>query len=530
MSDYPSEYLPTNLFGTKKPPLLWVGSGIPARYVKGFLTWRSMLINAAGKADITEDQFVAIENIVKNDLGSDASDEEIMSAVALEISNMLNEKIISGDFDPAWIFTEDVLKQYRHGVDPLKLLVCSDMSDIEYKDEYADEIGLFKQLVNSTPVLITTNYDNVLETLFDNKFKIFSSIDDYYQPDSIGVGEIYKIHGTIKRPSSIILNKNDYDIFNKNSYIVSSKIVSLLCESPMVIMGYSMGDKMIRNLISRMFTSFSKEKSEQFAKNILYVGYKSGSEPQLGTMQLSSDSGTFYIRTLTVGDFSPVLRDLTNCTYSFPITVLRKLRRMVMDVVSGDPSEGKRLAYVGIEGIDDVDPKRTVVALTTNETIDVMKSYERYTTSELIEDVLNGCTLTAPSVVNIWFEKLSLSSSTFIPMFQYLRKAGRDRSSYSRKMNEFIEEKKRQYNKFKISKRPMALKSVNTHEKLMDALKTDSLKGNKDDLILYSYIDGIISESEATELLNERLKKNPSVISTTCFKRAVTLVAIREFL
>lgn len=65
MSDYPSEYLPTNLFGTKKPPLLWVGSGIPARYVKGFLTWRSMLINAAGKADITEDQFVAIENIVK---------------------------------------------------------------------------------------------------------------------------------------------------------------------------------------------------------------------------------------------------------------------------------------------------------------------------------------------------------------------------------------------------------------------------------------------------------------------------------
>ena len=76
----------------------------------------------------------------------------------------------------------------------------------------------------------------------------------------------------------------------------------------------------------------------------------------------------------------------------------------------------------------------------------------------------------------------------------------------------------------------MALKSVNTHEKLMDALKTDSLKGNKDDLILYSYIDGIISESEATELLNERLKKNPSVISTTCFKRAVTLVAIREFL
>lgn len=49
-------------------------------------------------------------------------------------------------------------------------------------------------------------------------------------------------------------------------------------------------------------------------------------------------------------------------------------------------------------------------------------------------------------------------------------------------------------------------------------------------MILYSYIDGIISESEATELLNERLKKNPSVISTTCFKRAVTLVAIREFL
>ncbi len=530
MSDYPSDYLPTNLFGTKKPPLLWIGSGIPARYVKEFLTWRPMLINAAKKAGITEDQFVAIENIVKNDLGQDASDEDIMSVVALEISNMLNEKIISGDFNPAGIFTDSMLKQYRHGVDPLKLLVCSDMSDIEFKSEYAEEIGLFRQLVNSTPVLITTNYDNVLETLFDNKFKVFSSIDDYYQPDSIGVGEIYKIHGTIKRPSSIILNKNDYDAFNKNSYIVSSKIVSLLCESPMIIIGYSMGDKMIRNLISRMFTSFSKEKSEQFAKNILYIGYKEGSEPQLGTMQLSSDSGTFYIKTLTVGDFTPVLRDLTTCTYSFPITALRKLKRMIMDVVSGEPTEGKRLAYVGIEGIDDVDPKRTVVALTTNKAIDVIKSYEKYTTSELIEDVLNGCTLKATSVVDIWFEKSSLSSSTFIPMFQYLKKTGRDKSSYSEKMNKFIEEKKRQYNKFKTSKRPLAFASVNSYELLMEALNTDSLKGNKDDLILYSYVDGLIDEPEATELLNERLKNNPATINTTSFKRAVTLVAIDDFM
>lgn len=229
------------------------------------------------------------------------------------------------------------MKQYRHGVDPLKLLICSDLKTIEFKDEYRAEIELFRRLSESTPAVITTNYDYLVETLFDNKYKVYSNTDEYYFSDSVGLGEIYKIHGTVKRPSSIVINRNDYERFNEGSFVITSKIVSLLCESPLVILGYSMGDKIIRDMLGNMFMSFSKEKKEQLAKNILYVEYRPGAKPRKGTMQIESESGIFYINTLAIDNFEPLLKDLVECECALPVTQMRKIKRMISDIVFEAP-------------------------------------------------------------------------------------------------------------------------------------------------------------------------------------------------
>ncbi len=91
MSDYPADLLPSSIFGTKAAPVLWIGSGISNRYVKGFMTWEDTLRSASAKMGINEDQFVARLNIIRNELGAKADEEDILSEFALDLSSELND-------------------------------------------------------------------------------------------------------------------------------------------------------------------------------------------------------------------------------------------------------------------------------------------------------------------------------------------------------------------------------------------------------------------------------------------------------
>ncbi len=530
MSDFPNDLLPSSFFNPKKAPVMWIGAGIPKRYVEGFVTWEEILKRAASQAGINEDQFIALRNLKVNELGPETDTEEINTNLALELSSLLNDMIAGGEINPAWFFDEDQLKQYRHNVDPLKLLICKEMSEIRFKEEYAEEIELFSSLSESIPAVITTNYDYTVEKLFGNKYKVYSSTDEYYSSDSVGIGEIYKIHGTIKRPSSIVVNANDYHKFEKESFVIVSKIVSLLCESPLVIMGYSMSDKMIRNMIGKMFNSFSQKRKESLAENILYIDYRPGETPRKGTMQVQSDFGSYPINTLTVDDFRPILRDLSELSCGIPVTQVRKIKRMVSSIVSETPAQGKRMAYIGIEGIDDVDPKRTVLAFTTEAALQDIKSARTYTILDLVEDVLynDDLSLPASSLVDIWFESQEIGNAPFIPIFHYLRKLDRKPDSYSPKMRAFIEEKRDQYDKFLNKKHSSSIDSVRNYEDYIDALNSSEFKGERCDLILVAMMKGLIEEQEARSTIVKLIDAGTIKADKTFTKRAVTYLAFKD--
>ena len=258
-SGFPRELLPSNMFTIRRSPILWIGSGISKRYVEGFQTWDELLSDVAAKFGVDKDRYMAVRMGVIKDMGDPSSSgDDIAMRMASKLSRILVKGIEDGEIIASDILDEKSLEQYRHGVDPLKLLVCSSLGRIEFKTDMKDELDCFRELRYSVPSIVTTNYDNVLETLFNNEFKVFNEIDEYYGPDEMGIGEIYKIHGTVGSPNSIVLMKEDYDSFQSRYPIVSSKIISLMCESPLLIMGYSMEDRIIREIIGSMFSSFSK--------------------------------------------------------------------------------------------------------------------------------------------------------------------------------------------------------------------------------------------------------------------------------
>lgn len=533
MSDYPIELLPSEIFTIKRAPVLWIGSGFSRRFVKGFRTWEDLLMDAASMVGVDRDRFIAIKMSVQNNIKDlYPSEEDINSGIASKLSALLIEKFSNGSLKPSDFFEDGDLEQYRHGVDPLKLIICSGMKSVEFKEEFSEEIKSFKRLIYSIPAVVTTNYDNVIEMLFDDKFKTYNSIDEYYGSSEVGIGEIHKIHGTIKMPRSIVLTSKDYEIFHKKSAVISSRIITLMCDSPLLILGYSMNDKIVRDIIGKMFTSFSREKANEISRNILYINHCEGSEPALGIMQIQCSTGTFNIKTLTADSFLPIFEDLGRQSPKLSIPEVRRIKKMLIDV-DIDPSScsntSKRLFYVGIDDIENVDPERTIVALTTKAVFDIFSSYRTHNIDDIIKDVLEDMRFHAESIIDIWFEHNKQGLRTFIPIFGYLQTLNRKCDEHSKKMRDYIKVKNEQYITF-FEENVKSFKDVVDVKSMESMMKNYDLKFKRSDLIMYAYYLDIIDKTEVKTLLKEQYDNAISSYgkTDTNIKRAVTYITFKE--
>ena len=199
---------------------------------------------------------------------------------------------------------------------------------------------------------------------------------------------------------------------------------------------------------------------------------------------------------------------------------------MVEASLSPDPNNSPRLAYAGIDGIDDVDPNRTVIALSTRTYLEASKSFISFSIDDLIKDVLTDNHLPAESVIDLWFEGNKLGADTHCPIFGYLYSLNRDPSNYSLKLSKYIEKKHEQYDKFfiKCSKDFSSVKD----EASMN-IKLGENKGFKrPDLVAYALHKGIIDQEKAKKMLFDEFKQNCK--SDTYLKRAVTCLGyIRMF-
>lgn len=53
-----------------------------------------------------------------------------------------------------------------------------------------------------------------------------------------GIAEIYKIHGSLEVPDSIVINEQDYLQFQENSSYLAAKAETIFMEYPIIFLGY----------------------------------------------------------------------------------------------------------------------------------------------------------------------------------------------------------------------------------------------------------------------------------------------------
>lgn len=221
-------------------PFLFVGSGLTRRYYN-LPNWEDLLKVFAEK--ISNDDFIYTS--YKNKAKSENPKMGINPRIAELIENDFNKKWFSDSsirsLDSKYL---DIVKS---GVSPFKAEIAMYIkNNSKIVDKYQDEVEKLSNISKkSLSGFITTNYDCFLETIVDNyttyigqENLVFSSIQ--------GIAEIYKIHGCVSSPNSIVINEADYIDFDSKSAYLAAKLMTIFVEFPIIFIGYSVTDVNIK--------------------------------------------------------------------------------------------------------------------------------------------------------------------------------------------------------------------------------------------------------------------------------------------
>ncbi len=360
------------IFNFTRPPVLLIGAGISKRYLKDYLGWEDLLRLVAERIGIDNNTYLAYL------AGATDSENYVdLPTVASEIKDQLIKRIKNGQLNPSTLYTEKELELYNGKIDPFKIIVASLCKNENIKNdvELLEELDSFKKLKSIIPGIITTNYDRFLEKNIFTDFKVYSDVSDYYFTDSEGIGEIYKIHGTANMPNSIIITNNDYEMFDKKSKLVTSKILSMMCDYPLVILGYSLDDDNVKKMINDLMSSLDKTKIQEIEKNIIYVEYLEGeSDIKRKSGYFDYEGKRMSISTICTDNFKGIFDEVGTMTPSMSPLAIRKARQMVRKIVLSEDCSN-HISFIGIDRIDDISADKIVIAFADKETMLRMKRY-----------------------------------------------------------------------------------------------------------------------------------------------------------
>ena len=177
---------------TNRIPYLFVGSGISRRYM-GTENWNDLLEWVCNIVGTPMRKYAIYKQMIQaagydNELGPNPA---IASRMEIDFLNALENNSLT-----EW--TEKRSSDIYDNVPAMKLFIADHLRNDFSTRLMTDELKLLKKATRSIAGIITTNYDTLMEELF-NGYKVYEEQDDLLFTQFAGIGEIYKIHGSINQ-------------------------------------------------------------------------------------------------------------------------------------------------------------------------------------------------------------------------------------------------------------------------------------------------------------------------------------------
>ena len=401
-----------NKFNTT--PFLFIGSGMSRRYL-GLPDWNGLLEHFAKIVSNDEFSYSRYKNLAEKSINNKS---DLMPKIA---------KLIQDDFDAKW-FSEtsirtvsaETLKAIKNGLSPFKAELCEFIKqNSKLQAQYKDEIDKLRQISNkSISGVITTNYDTFIEDNFYSFKKYVGQIELIFSAIQ-GIAEIYKIHGSIDIPSSIVINDSDYKLFDEKSDYLAAKLLTIFMEYPIIFIGYSISDNNILNIISSIVNCLDSSQIAMLEDRFIFVEYDpSKNNVEVSPFQIMVKNKPFPMKKITLSDFMPLYCALENKKAKLPVRLLRKFKEELYSyTITNVPTASIRVASIDDKRVADED-----LVITIGKASDFgLRGLSGIDGNEWYRDIVLGdIEFSADELLEYAFPKLLKQNSGKLPVNKYL--------------------------------------------------------------------------------------------------------------
>lgn len=412
------EDLVQKILSKKHAPFLFLGSGFSRHYLDT-PDWKGMLSMFSPKH---MNQYYSVLNT------------DYLPKVATHIAKDLTEAFwnLPDDDDTKLRYIDKVIDQSVY----LKIRIAEYLKSKSLEDfpeEYKDEIDMLQNLCIDG--IITTNWDDTAERMFP-KFTPYIGQQELIFASTFSIGEIYKIHGCMREPSSMVLTEADYANFNEKNAYLAAKLITIFIEHPIVFMGYSISDTNIMDILKSLVCCMDKKNLDKLRDNLIFVDWVDSADHVFRidnhTITLNNEI-VLPVTRIETNSYKEVYDCLKNYERSIPANLLREYKKQFYEIIVSDKPE-KQLYVLPESKIDDNNKIQVVYGFGA---VSMYKSAIGYTGLKAIDilgDIVDDKDLDPVQVVTKSIPALrKTATKSFLPIYKYLHLLGiHSKSDYER--------------------------------------------------------------------------------------------------
>lgn len=510
-----------NILDKNRLPALFIGSGLSKRYLENMPTWDELLIKIVSKIGINEIQYYAY----KSEFGNDSL---TLPKIAKLISDKIYEKVKNGEYDIKNDLSEELVKSIYEGTNFLKLLIANEFKDKKLKsDEITKrEILSLTKMMEKINNIYTTNYDLLFEDfIIDNKdFKVFNKQSSLYLSESYGISEMYKIHGCVTNPDSIVIMEEDYEKYFENMNIFVSKLYSTLLERPVIFLGYSMSDDNIQKILQGFIKHFSNEEITKIKNNMIFIEWKEGEvDLKEGEALFQLEQNQIRMTKITTNRFDKVYDIISKIKEGITARQIKRFEEIIYDLIKMHEQKGEKVFLASPYNLETVDSNKLVLAIQPEFDRLPERGLVGVDAIKFIENALfDNKSISFDEIATTWVEK-KLAVNHIFPIW-YIENNLTSKINLGPKYNNNKTNMDSKYNKSKEISLNITDEKISEYlEKFYDQNKSPSkdLKSREFNNAKMLYLRNKISENEFRNYLKNHFKKNENYLKETSFKKGV---------
>lgn len=471
-------------------PVLFIGTGISLRYLENSYSWDGLLSKIAYDLMENEEYYLELKYKYKQD------DKYLFPKIATELEQKFDE-IAACDRNGKFkeindMFFENLKNNVQ--ISRFKIYIAKLLENLKYRDDKKEELLQLKKIRKNISSIITTNYDLLVEDVFDFIPLVGNNI-----LLSNPYGSVYKIHGCVNSPNEIVITQQDYENFNNKYELIRAQLLSLFIHNPIIFIGYSIEDKNIKNLLRTIFTYVDPKSdvAEKIRNNFLLVEYEDGVTDTFVTeydIKLEKFP-LIRINKIKTDNFSKIYSAISELHLPISAMDIRKVESIVKEI-----HEGGKIEVHITEDLNDLANSDKVLAIGTKKTI----KYEYQTSKEMMKNYFVIIDESNSQLLSL-IDKLKISSNQYFPIFGFSR------------LNKNIHatEQLKQQQKTNITNALNKIDSrigtqfIRGSTTIADILQNDNISNtNKDNAILYAVMNGFLELDDLENYLRSYADKN----------------------